>query len=141
MEIKIDNQEIIVDADKLAKIMYKILDGEDEYDRIKEHVWVVGVNNKGIIQYIDFTCLGTGKSVSIDPSIVFRLAIVKNSSSIFLIHNHPSGTMEHSEKDYLLTENLIKAGKILDINLADHLIIGRNITDGYYSFADKTNLF
>ena len=57
--------------------------------------------------------------------------------SIIAVHNHPSGDPEPSEEDILFTENLKKAGDILQLNVLDHVIIGDN---KYYSFADEKRL-
>jgi DNA repair protein RadC len=55
------------------------------------------------------------------------------ASSIILAHNHPSGNLQPSNADKEITDKLKEAGKLLDINVLDHLIISHR---GYYSFAD-----
>lgn len=57
---------------------------------------------------------------------VFREAIRHNACSIIVVHNHPSGDPAPSTEDVRLTEQLVEAGKLLDIQLLDHLVIGRN---------------
>jgi DNA repair protein RadC len=57
---------------------------------------------------------------------IFRDAIRANAASIILIHNHPSGDPSPSPDDIHLTESAVQAGKLLDIDVLDHLIIGRN---------------
>ena len=68
------------------------------------------------------------------PREVFEPAIRHFASSVVLAHNHPSNNPEPSKEDIDLTENLVSAGKILDINLLDHIII---INNGYTSFKEK----
>lgn len=80
---------------------------------------------------------GTDGTV-VDPKKLFKLAIEGNASSIILGHNHPSGNVIPSESDKKLTHNLIEAGKVLQLPIIDHLIIGE---EKYYSFADEGILF
>ncbi len=80
--------------------------------------------------------IGTGgfSSTSADPKKIFKEALDHYSSSIILAHNHPSGNKKPSDTDAKLTKRLINAGKYLDINILDHLIL---VNDGYFSFADE----
>ncbi|MBQ8958841.1 MAG: DNA repair protein RadC [Bacteroidales bacterium] len=68
-----------------------------------------------------------------DPKIIFKIAINCNATAIILCHNHPSGSPRPSEDDRQLTKKFIAAGKLLDINVIDHIIIGNEC---YYSFLD-----
>ena len=68
-----------------------------------------------------------------DPKIIFKIAINCNATAIILCHNHPSGNPRPSEDDRQLTKKFIAAGKLLDINVIDHIIIGNEC---YYSFLD-----
>ena len=70
----------------------------------------------------------------VDTKVVFQTALKANASSIILCHNHPSGNLKPSDADIKLTRIIKEAGKIMDINLLDHLII---TDEGYYSFADE----
>lgn len=74
----------------------------------------------------------------IHPREVFRPAISDNSASIILVHNHPSGNIEPSEEDKLVTKRLVNAGDILGIKVLDHMIIG---SKDYYSFAENDNRY
>jgi DNA repair protein RadC len=68
------------------------------------------------------------------PREIFEPAVRHLAAQIILVHNHPSGDATPSEEDLLLTKRLIKAGKILGIEVLDHVIITK---DGYFSFAEK----
>jgi DNA repair protein RadC len=70
----------------------------------------------------------------IDVRKILKAAIEKQSSSIILCHNHPSGTLHPSDADLKITRKITDAGKIMDIPVMDHIIIGN---DKYYSFADE----
>jgi len=69
-----------------------------------------------------------------DPKIIFSVALKTNSSKIILAHNHPSSNTSPSDADKRLTRKLVDGGKLLDIEVCDHLIITNH---GYYSFADE----
>lgn len=70
----------------------------------------------------------------VDSRLTFAPAILACASSIIIAHNHPSQNLSPSSQDKLLTEKLVKAGKLLEIPVCDHLIIG---TEQYYSFSDE----
>lgn len=68
---------------------------------------------------------GTLDSVLIKPREVFRAAILANAAALILVHNHPSGDPMPSPEDIRLTQDLLWAGKLLQIEVLDHVIIGR----------------
>ena len=67
---------------------------------------------------------GTTNSSVLRAAEVFRLAIIRNCPGLILCHNHPSGDPTPSPEDIEATKQLVAAGRILDIELVDHLIIG-----------------
>ena len=77
---------------------------------------------------------GSLNSVIIHPREVFRLAIAENAASIIVAHNHPSGNTEPSKEDIAITQQLVSAGRIVDIRVLDHLIIAR---DAFTSLAER----
>ena len=79
--------------------------------------------------------LGGATGTVVDPKIIFAIALKGNASAIILCHNHPSGNLKTSEADRRITEQLKSGGKLLEIEVHDHLII--NSDDGYLSFADE----
>lgn len=72
-------------------------------------------------------------ATAVDPRIIFGVALQTASTAIIVAHNHPSGSLKPSPQDIAVTQQLRDAGKLLAINVLDHLIITR---DGYFSFAD-----
>lgn len=70
--------------------------------------------------------LPTVNSISVRPVEVLRSAVILNMPSVILIHNHPSGNPEPSRHDIAFTRRVIEAGKLLDITVIDHVIIGLN---------------
>ncbi|MBX2968223.1 MAG: JAB domain-containing protein [Cyclobacteriaceae bacterium] len=69
-----------------------------------------------------------------DPRLIFAAAIKGLASGIILAHNHPSGNLQPSQADIDLTRRMKEAGKLLEIQLLDHIILS---SEGYYSFADE----
>jgi DNA repair protein RadC len=69
-----------------------------------------------------------------DPKVIFAVALKSCASSIILAHNHPSGNLKPSQSDINLTQKLIQAGKYLEIDVLDHIIL---TSEGYYSFGDE----
>ena len=67
--------------------------------------------------------IGTVNAAIVHPREVFKLAIMKNACSVIIAHNHPSGGLDPSDADLKITKRLIAAGKILGIELLDHIII------------------
>jgi DNA repair protein RadC len=70
----------------------------------------------------------------VDARIVFSTALKARASSIVLSHNHPSGNITPSKQDIELTRKFVQAGKLLDIEVIEHLIV---TPQSYYSFADN----
>lgn len=70
----------------------------------------------------------------VDPKLIFKAALDRLASGIILSHNHPSGNSKPSQEDIKLTKKLFEAGKLMEINVLDHIIIAGN---DYFSFADE----
>jgi DNA repair protein RadC len=85
--------------------------------------------------------LGTVSSTLVHPREVFRPAIIDASAQIIVVHNHPSGDPSPSAADIRITKKLIEAGKIIEIPVIDHVIIGRpNIekaNSGWFSMRES----
>ncbi|MDZ7650383.1 MAG: JAB domain-containing protein [Cytophagales bacterium] len=69
-----------------------------------------------------------------DPKLIFAAALKGAASGMILAHNHPSGNLQPSQADLDLTKKIREAGKLLEIQLLDHVIV---TSEGYYSFADE----
>lgn len=100
-----------------------------------EEFWVVFLEANGEIIHIDKISAGNFLTTVISTSVIFKEAILLNAKAIVLIHNHPSGSPKPSYEDYELTNNLIKAGKVIEIKVLEHLIIGK---DSYYQIVKDT---
>ena len=70
----------------------------------------------------------------VDMRLIMSSALLCNATRIAVAHNHPSGTLRPSTADRTLTNKIIEAGKVLEIQLLDHIIL---ISENYYSFRDE----
>lgn len=69
-----------------------------------------------------------------DPRIIFQTALLCHSTSIIILHNHPSGNVQPSAADIQLTKKLSDGGKLLEINVIDHILI---TSEQFYSFVEE----
>lgn len=118
-----ESEGSITRPEKAAAIFSAILNAESEVDRDKEHFWALGLNTRNNIKYIDLVSLGTLFASFVHPRELYRLAVKEAVANIIAIHNHPSGDPEPSEEDKSITKRIVEAGKILGIQLIDHVII------------------
>ena len=103
-------------------------------DKAKEHFKLILLNPRNKIIGISTISVGTLNASLVHPREVFKDAIMHSAASVVLAHNHPSGDPEPSEDDLKITKKLVESGKILGIEVIDHIIIGKN---DYYSFRAK----
>ncbi|MNZ96929.1 hypothetical protein D3C78_1161460 [compost metagenome] len=94
----------------------------------KEHFMCLFLNTKNHIIARETLSIGTLNASLVHPREVFRAAIQRNSASIICAHNHPSGDPSPSPEDISLTKRLAEAGRLVGIEVLDHLVIG----DGRY---------
>lgn len=99
-----------------------------------EEFWVLFLNNSNKVIYKTQISKGGITGTVVDIRIVFKLALEHNATSIILSHNHPSGKLQASEADIQITKKIKEAGKNLDIQVLDHVIITEK---SYYSFVDE----
>ena len=78
--------------------------------------------------------IGTLNQSLVHPREVFADAITDRAAGIIFVHNHPSGNVEPSKEDISITKKLIEAGKIIGINVIDHVIVGKS---EFYSFKER----
>jgi len=99
-----------------------------------EEFWVILLNRGNrMLKKCQISSGGVAGTVA-DPKIIFKLAVAELASGIILAHNHPSGNLTASRADLELTKKLIEAGRLLEIQVLDHLIIA---DQKYLSFADE----
>lgn len=92
----------------------------------EENLWLITLDTKNNITGIFTVSTGSLNSSIVHPREVFKRAVLQNAASIIICHNHPSGDPTPSQEDIATTKRIYDAGKILGIELLDHIIIGDN---------------
>lgn len=106
----------------------------DLCDQTYESFWILLLKrNNSVIAKRKISDGGVAGTV-VDVKLILKYALDTLSSSIILIHNHPSGSITPSNQDILITKKVKEATKYMDIIVYDHIIIGQ---DTYYSFSDE----
>jgi len=119
----------ITNPEELASVVKRFLADTD-----REVFLTVNFSTANTINSIHLVSIGSLDKTIVHPREVFKAAILSNASSIALAHNHPSGSLNPSPEDILITKKLVQCGEILDIKVIDHMIIA---DDQYLSFAER----
>nr|WP_276203367.1 DNA repair protein RadC [Cohnella thermotolerans] len=100
----------------------------------QEHFVVYFLNTKNRVIGRQTLSIGSLNASVVHPREVFRAAIQQCSASIICVHNHPSGDPTPSPQDIEVTHKLVEAGRIIGIDVLDHVIVAR---DGYVSLKER----
>ncbi|MFH1219472.1 MAG: DNA repair protein RadC [Candidatus Eisenbacteria bacterium] len=103
-----------------------VIDDMKNLDR--EHFAVMLLDSKNAVISIERVSVGTVNSSIVHPREVLKPALEKSATSIILVHNHPTGNVSPSREDIMITRRFEKCGRILGIEVIDHIIVG----DGNY---------
>jgi DNA repair protein RadC len=140
--IQVSFERVVLVKEKVGRyeLPRAILDPQDAYNAIKtitnvqeeaqEVFGVLILNTKNKIVAVHEVSRGTLNSSLIHPREVFKPAVLHNAATIICFHNHPSGDPKPSEEDIEVTKRLVEAGKILGIEVLDHIIVS---DEGYTS--------
>lgn len=120
---------------KESSLLYKkrsVKSPEDGYqlmkwllkDKDREHFIVVSLDTKNQPVSINVCHIGSLNASIVHPREVMKSAILSNAASVIVGHNHPSGKVEPSKEDIEVTKRIVEAGKIIGINVLDHIIVG-----------------
>ncbi|MBP6312196.1 MAG: DNA repair protein RadC [Flavobacteriales bacterium] len=103
-----------------------------------EEFWVLFLDRGN--RYLDHQCISKGgmHGTVADPKVIFKATLDRKAVCIVIAHNHPSGQLRPSEEDIKLTKKVVEGGRLLDVQVQDHLII---TSSGFYSFADNGMLY
>jgi len=137
----------IVAALKLARLnpttaqeRFAIRSPEDAFEYLKdmqyltrEEFVVLGLNTKNEVLFRKTVFTGSLNASIVHPRETFKALIKRNCASAVVAHNHPSGNPSPSKEDLEVTKRLVEAGKVIGIEVLDHIII----TNTYYSFKEK----
>lgn len=91
----------------------------------KEWLVTLWLNTRRKVKGHEIISIGTLDTILVHPREVFRGAVIAGASAIVLMHNHPSGEAQPSEADLKVTRDLIRSGRVIKIEVLDHVIIGR----------------
>lgn len=106
-------------------------------DRTQEHFLAISLNGAHEVIALHVVSVGLVNRTLVHPREVFSDAIRDRAVGIVCAHNHPSGRVDPSEEDYMVTRSLREAGDVLGIRLLDHIIFAR---EGHYSFLEAGKL-
>ncbi|MDI1234997.1 MAG: DNA repair protein RadC [bacterium] len=126
----------------IAREKPKITTSKHAYEILRHHLqdlnheefWLLCLNRAGQVTAEIRISEGGITSTVADPKKIFKFALEHLATGIIVCHNHPSGNLSPSEQDREITNKIKAAGRTLDINLMDHLIITQK---QYFSFADE----
>ena len=107
---------------------------KDIRDNKKEHFVIFFLDSRNQEIKREIISVGSLNANLVHPREVFEPAVRHLAAQIIIAHNHPSGDTEPSEEDLIITKRLTEAGKILGIEIVDHIIAGKS---GYFSFKGK----
>lgn len=131
----VKEKNLMVEKKKLGspseayKITSEYLEGAD-----REHLVVLTLDTKNVVTSITTASVGSLNSSIVHPREIFKTAILSNAASIIIAHNHPSGDTTPSNEDINITQRIKEGGKLLGIELLDHIIVG---DDTYTSLKEK----
>lgn len=95
-------------------------------DKAREHLMAIYLNARNEMVYKKPMFIGTLNTNLVHPREIFSEALKQNAASVILVHNHPSGDAEPSQDDLEITKRIQEAGKIMGIDVLDHVIITKN---------------
>ncbi len=127
------NREIIINCSEKTHQYFKPILADLNIEEF--HVLLLNQRNK-LIKSVKISQGGIS-STSVDIRLIFKAALDFYATKIILVHNHPSGNLTPSVQDNEMTARIVDLGKMIEINVIDHLIITNN---GYFSYADKNLL-
>jgi len=131
-----DQQRAIASPEDAARFASLYIGGDAGIETIdREHLVVLLLSTKNKLQAVHTVSIGTLNASFAAPREVFRTAILGSAASIVVAHNHPSGDPSPSPEDLAITNRLIEAGKILGIELLDHVVVAAD--ERYVSLRER----
>ena len=122
----------------------KVTDSANTFAMVKdmalldvEHFDVIFLRNNNTVIARENLFVGGTNQTTVDAGVVYRRALVLGAKRIIAVHNHPSGSLTPSGEDKRLTHLLVEAGKLVDVRMIEHIIVGGNGTNDYFSFLDN----
>lgn len=132
-ELEFDNKFIVRSPEDAAKVASEFI-GEDD----REIFFVMCLNTKNRVVAVHRCHVGSLNASIVSPREVFKAAILNNAASIVVSHQHPSQDIFPSREDLEVTRRLLECGKILGIDVLDHVIV--NASGDYYSMKEHSQI-
>ncbi len=132
-KLRASEKYLILSPQDAAKVAAKFI-GEDD----REVFLVMCLNTKNQVVAVHRAHVGSLNASLVVPREVFKAAILNNSASVIFSHQHPSGVVNPSREDITVTERLVECGKILGIEVLDHVIV--NAEAEYYSMKEENKM-
>ena len=137
------SKRIYEDRYNKLNIINKVLkNSNDVYNYLKPEI--IGIQKEiFFVIYLDNRCkliekkiisIGTSTESLVDIKEIFKYALKNNSYYVIIAHNHPSNSTNPSKNDVELTKKIVESGKIMNVNIIDHIILGNN---NYFSFLEN----
>lgn len=133
-EMEVRNIETISSSKDSYSVVAPILNDLDH-----EEIWIVPLNFKNVA--ISKICIGKGGATGTvaDVAMICRKLLESKCTGFIMAHNHPSGGVQPSQADIILTKKVHEAANLFEIKMLDHIIVARD--NGYYSFADEGMMY
>jgi len=134
-KVKASERPSICNSKASYDILMKVYD--DDTIEYTESMRMLLLNRAGkVLGVMDISNGGTAGTTA-DIKVIMQCALLGNANGIILCHNHPSGNLQPSSEDIIVTQKVKSACNVMDIQLLDHIIIS---SEYYYSFADEGRL-
>lgn len=129
-----ESKQIVDDPIQVYTLVSDYLKTVDKVDQDKEHFFAFHLDTRNKIKVFEIVSIGILNASLVHPREVFTRAIALRTAQIIVAHNHPSGEAKPSGEDIELTRRLIEAGKILGVEVIDHVICTK---DKYFSLKGR----
>jgi len=138
-ECELEYKAKLRDSSTVINFWHNEIEKSSWYDSEKEMCVVILLSAKNHIKGYNLVSIGSMNASLVHPREVFRPAIIGGAVGIVICHNHPSGDTTPSSEDIRITKQLIEGGKIISIDVLDHVIIGKisNDSNGYTSLRES----
>jgi len=103
-------------------------------DADREHIYALLLNTKNVLISAELVSIGSLNATIIHPREILKPAITASAASIILVHNHPTGDPTPSSEDVSFTRRFARCGKLIGIELLDHIVIGNG---RFYSLKEQ----
>jgi DNA repair protein RadC len=133
IELEFDNKFVVRSPEDAAKVAAEFIGDED-----REVFFVMCLNTKNCVVAVHRCHIGSLNASIVAPREVFKAAILNNSASIIVSHQHPSQDVSPSREDVEVTRRLVECGKILGIDMLDHVIVNSN--GNFYSMKEENQI-